>query len=261
MGNRRLPLFCIIIAMVISTTPTRAKNDLSRLPLGGGPAVAFLKSLPRQWSHSSARDCKTYEDKNIDKLAVPFATSAAAFLEAYRQRYGEVTITSAYRTSKEQTCVCQGEKGPCAGRPHTVKTKGGRRTVVRGISRHQLGIALDVRPGMGSEEEYRCLHMFCIAQSAVRRLLSTGKPRLSPHGAAIARISSPPRRHAGIQRVARVFQVERFPCPSCTVICAAPGKHPTPCGPAVSARVASRKRLHSVRNALAPQHAAHLARS
>jgi D-alanyl-D-alanine carboxypeptidase len=162
MGNRRVPLFCIIIAMVISTTPTRAKNDLSRLPLGGGPAVAFLKSLPRQWSHSSARDCKTYEDKNIDKLAVPFATSAAAFLEAYRQRYGEVTITSAYRTSKEQTCVCQGEKGPCAGRPHTVKTKGGRRTVVRGISRHQLGIALDVRPGMGSEEEYRCLHMFAL---------------------------------------------------------------------------------------------------
>jgi hypothetical protein len=160
MGNRPPPLFCIIIAMVISTTPTRAKNDPSRLPLVGGPAVAFLKSLPRQWSHSSARDCKTYEDKNIDKLAVPFATSAAAFLEAYRQQYGEVTITSAYRTSKEQTCVCQGEKGPCAGRPHTVKTKGGRRTVVRGISRHQLGIALDVRPGIGSEEEYRCLHMF-----------------------------------------------------------------------------------------------------
>jgi D-alanyl-D-alanine carboxypeptidase len=160
MVNRRLPLFFMIIAMVISTTPARANNDPSRPPLVGGPAVAFLKSLPRQWSHSSARDCKTYEDKNIDKLAAPFATSAAAFLEAYRRQYGEVTITSAYRTSKEQICVCQGEKGPCAGRPHTVKTKGGRRIVVRGISRHQLGIALDVRPGMGSEEEYRCLHKF-----------------------------------------------------------------------------------------------------
>jgi hypothetical protein len=161
MVNRRLPLFFMIIAMVISTTPTRANNDPSRLQFVGGPAVAFLKRLPRQWSHSSARDCKTYEDKNIDKLAVPFATSAAAFLEAYRRQYGEVTITSAYRTAKEQTCVCQGEKGPCAGRPHTLKTKG-HRIVVRGISRHQLGIALDVRPGMGSEEEYRCLHTFAL---------------------------------------------------------------------------------------------------
>jgi hypothetical protein len=160
MDNRRLPLFLMIIAMVLSTTLAWAKNDPSRSPLVAGPAVAFLKSLPRQWSHSSARDCRTYEDKNIDKLAVPFATSAAAFLEAYRQQYGEVTITSAYRTSKEQTCVCQGEKGPCAGRPHTVKTKGGHRIVVRGTSRHQLGIALDVRPGMGSVEEYRCLHNF-----------------------------------------------------------------------------------------------------
>src|SRR5215831_4196054 len=160
MGNRRLPMFFMIIAMMIWTTPTRANNDPSGPPLVGERAVAFLKSLPRQWSASSARDCKTYEDKNIDKLAVPFATSAAAFLEAYRQQYGEVTITSAYRTSKEQTCVCQGEKGSCAGRPHPVKTKGGRRIVVRGISRHQLGVALDVRPGMGSVEEYRCLHTF-----------------------------------------------------------------------------------------------------
>jgi LAS superfamily LD-carboxypeptidase LdcB len=120
----------------------------------------FLKSLPRDWSHSSARDCKTYEDKNIDKLAVPFANSAAAFLQAYRQLYGEVTITSAFRTSQEQVCVCKGAKGPCAGRPHVVKTRRGRRIVVRGISRHQLGLALDVRPGTGSTEEYHCLQKF-----------------------------------------------------------------------------------------------------
>jgi hypothetical protein len=160
MDNRRLPMFFMIIATMIWTTPTRANNDPSSPPLVGERAVAFLKSLPRQWSASSARDCKTYEDKNIDKLAVPFATSAAAFLEAFRRQYGEVTIMSAYRTSKEQTCVCQGERGPCAGRPHTVKTKKGRRVVVRNISRHQLGVALDVRPGMGSVEEYRCLHTF-----------------------------------------------------------------------------------------------------
>src|SRR5262249_15335636 len=64
------------------------------------------------------------------------------------------------KPGQAHTCVCQGEKGSCAGRPHTVKTKGGRRIVVRGISQHQLGGALDVRPGMGSVEEYRCLHTF-----------------------------------------------------------------------------------------------------
>jgi len=162
MGNRRLPLFFMIIAVMIWTTPTRASNDPSGPPLVGEPALTFLKSLPREWSHSSARDCKTYEDKNIDKLAVTFANSAAAFLKAYRQLYGEVTITSAHRTPQEQVCVCKGEKGPCAGRPHVVKAKGGRRVVVRGISRHQLGLALDVRPGMGSVEEYGCLHKFAL---------------------------------------------------------------------------------------------------
>jgi hypothetical protein len=162
MGNRRLPLFFMILAVMIWTTPTRASNDPSGPPHVGKLALAFLKSLPRDWSHSSARDCKTYEDKNIDKLAVTFANSAAAFLEAYRQLYGEVTITSAHRTSQEQVCVCQGEKGPCAGRPHVVKANGGRHVVVRGISRHQLGLALDVRPGMGSVEEYGCLHKFAL---------------------------------------------------------------------------------------------------
>jgi len=160
MGICRLPWLFLIIATVIWTTPTQASNDPSGPPPDGESAVMFLKSLPRDWSHSSARDCKSYEDKNIDNLAKPFAKSAAAFPEVYQRLYREVTITSAYRTSKEQVCVCQGERGPCAGRPHVVKTKGGHRIVVRGISRHQLGIALDVRPGMGSVEEYRCLHKF-----------------------------------------------------------------------------------------------------
>src|SRR5262249_1568859 len=91
-------------------------------------------------------DCKTYEDKNIERLAVPFATAAAAFLDAYQQLHG--------------ACVCIGEKGPCAGRPHESKAKDGRRVVVRGISRHQLGIALDVRPGTGRVNEFVCLHKF-----------------------------------------------------------------------------------------------------
>ena len=36
-------------------------------------ALSILKSLPRQWAGSSTYDCKTYEDENIDKLAMSFA--------------------------------------------------------------------------------------------------------------------------------------------------------------------------------------------
>ena len=123
--------------------------------------LTFLRNLPREWARSSDRDCKTYEDKNIDRLAHSFATSAAGFLNAFRQVHGAVTITSAHRTVQEQRCVCIGEKGPCAGRPRVVKTKKkGPRIVVRSTSRHELGIALDVRPGTGSADEFVCLHEF-----------------------------------------------------------------------------------------------------
>jgi hypothetical protein len=126
-------------------------------------ALAYLKSLPREWSGTSDHDCKTYEDKNIDKLSRPFATSAAAFLRAFVQVHGAATITSAHRTQEEQACVCIGEKGPCAGRPRVIKKKKGRRTVrivVRSVSHHQQGIALDVRAGTGTEEEFICLQEF-----------------------------------------------------------------------------------------------------
>ena len=123
-------------------------------------ALSVLKSLPRHWAGSSTYDCKTYEDKNIEKLAMSFAVSAAAFLKAFCEVHGYVTITSAYRTADEQTCVCKGEKGPCAGRPRMRKTKKGRRVVTRGTSRHQRGIALDVRAGMGTKDEYACMHEF-----------------------------------------------------------------------------------------------------
>jgi hypothetical protein len=127
-------------------------------------AMRFLKSLPREWSGTSARDCKTYEDKNIEMLSTSFAVSAAAFLKAFVEIHGQVTITSAYRTAQEQACVCEGEKGPCAGRPRIVKIRKGRRVVRRVVkgstSHHQDGIALDVRAGTGSEEEFTCMHEF-----------------------------------------------------------------------------------------------------
>jgi hypothetical protein len=100
-------------------------------PVAEKAALSFLKSLPREWSGTSNRDCRTYEDKNIERLSGPFAISAAAFLAEFVEVHGHVTITSAHRTAQEQSCVCEGEKGPCAGRPRIVKGKKGRRYVKR----------------------------------------------------------------------------------------------------------------------------------
>jgi hypothetical protein len=138
-------------------------HDVSVMPSVTAERTAFeyLKSLPREWSGTSAIDCKTYEDKNIDNLSASFASSAAAFLEAFIAIHGSVTITSAHRTASEQACVCVGEKGPCAGKPRIAKNKKGKRTVKRGgVSRHQHGIALDVRAGTGTGEEFACMHEF-----------------------------------------------------------------------------------------------------
>src|SRR5262245_34604677 len=148
-------------------------------------ALSFLKSLPREWSGTSDRDCKTYEDKNIDKLSRSFAVSAAGFLKAFVEVHGHVTITSAHRTVQEQACVCEGEKGPCAGRPRTIKTKKGRRIVKRSTSRHQDGIALDVRAGTGTEDEFTCMHEFAQLNPRFGVRFPMGKrdwPHMEPAG-------------------------------------------------------------------------------
>jgi hypothetical protein len=137
-------------------------DDLPSKPMSSAQqrALGFLKSLPREWSGTSDRDCKTYADKNIDQLVGSFAISAAAFLKAFIEVHGQATITSAYRSIEEQACVCEGEKGPCAGRPFVIKTKKGERITTRKASHHEQGIALDVRAGTGTEEEFACMHEF-----------------------------------------------------------------------------------------------------
>ena len=151
----------LIIALCVGSPCWASDAGLQQIAGGDeSAAVRVLKSLPREWSRSSKRDCGTYEDKNIDRLSPAFAASAAAFLKAFVETHGHVTITSAHRTAEEQTCVCDGERGLCAGRPRIVKGKKGRRYVKRSTSRHQEGIALDVRPGMGTDEEFACLHEF-----------------------------------------------------------------------------------------------------
>ena len=162
---RTIRLLVLMVGVLVVAVPARAfsndalvghVNEYRR-------ALDFLKELPREWSGTSAKDCKTYEHKNIERLSRPFAAAAAAFLNAFVKIHGHVTITSAHRTTHEQACVCLGEKGPCAGKRRIVKAKKGRRIVKqRGMSHHQHGIAIDVRAGTGSNDEFKCLHEFAV---------------------------------------------------------------------------------------------------
>ena len=157
---------------------------------GEAEALQFLKSLPREWAGTSKRDCKTYADRNLERLSRPFAMSAAAFLRAFVAMHGHVTITSAHRTAVEQSCVCDGEKGPCAGRPRVVKMNK-KRFLVRSTSRHQTGLALDVRAGTGSLDEFVCMHEFAKANPQFHVHFPLGlrdKPHMEPTKQAAARV-------------------------------------------------------------------------
>jgi hypothetical protein len=175
---RRGVLALAMVALCASAEAEEALRSRAR----DTEALQFLKSLPREWSGTSNRDCKTYEDKNLERLSRPFAVSAAAFLRAFVAMHGHVTITSAHRTAQEQSCVCEGEKGPCAGRPRIIKMKK-RRIVVRGTSRHQTGLALDVRAGTGTVDEFTCMHEFAQTNPQFNVHFPLGmrdKPHLEP---------------------------------------------------------------------------------
>ena len=184
MSGGRTLLLCLLVAMAVQPAAHAQGHAVRHTPVPSVEAqsLTFLKGLPREWSGTSTRDCRTYEDKNIDRLAPSFAVAAAGFLQAFVEVHGHVTITSAHRTAQEQACVCEGEKGPCAGRPRLVKIKK-RRIVKRGTSRHQDGIALDVRAGVGTDEEFVCLHEFAQfnAQFGVRFPLGMrDRPHMEP---------------------------------------------------------------------------------
>ena len=80
-------------------------------------AMTYLKALPREWSGASDRDCKTYEDKNIDRLSRPFAASAARFLKAFVEIHGAVTLTSAHRTQGSRAASAWVRRGPAPAGP------------------------------------------------------------------------------------------------------------------------------------------------
>lgn len=107
-------------------------------------AIDFIKALEQQ-APTLKYDCRTYEEKNLERLKRPLLEATAVFLRAFVETHGSVTITSAHRTKQEQACVCAGEKGPCSrSKP----------------SRHFFGWAIDVRAGAGTKAEYECMQDF-----------------------------------------------------------------------------------------------------
>lgn len=164
-GCGRLTLVMGLAAWLFGCAAACADEPLFAPESAEGQALAFLKSVPREWSGFSEYDCHTYDDKNLERMKPAFILASAAFLKAFMQTHGEVTINSAHRTADEQYCVCIGEKGPCAGKglPPSKPTKGGKPPVTQALSRHQLGIAMDVRAGAGTEREFICMHEFARA--------------------------------------------------------------------------------------------------
>ena len=154
----------VFILLLLAPTQGRAQEEKKpQAParavfLNEDEALAFLKSLPRDHKGPlDETDCKTYEDKNIDRLGRPFVMLAASFLKAFTDTHGQVTITSAHRSSLEQRCVCMHTKLPCSG---WRRNKQGKLLPTGGRSRHHSGRALDARAGTGTAEEYRCMQEF-----------------------------------------------------------------------------------------------------
>ena len=122
-----------------------ALADSTLLHAKPAAAMAFIKTLERQWAGTLKYDCRTYEDKNLERLKPQMIEATAVFLRAFVETHGSVTITSAHRTRQEQACVCAGEIGPCSrSKP----------------SRHFFGRAIDVRAGAGTKAEYECMQDF-----------------------------------------------------------------------------------------------------
>ncbi|MBI4067838.1 hypothetical protein HY413_00315 [Candidatus Kaiserbacteria bacterium] len=135
----------------------RCDSDRAAVSDASITAKQYLKTLPRQFAGSSSYDCKTYGDKNIDRLDPAFAVCAATFLKAFTDSGGKVTITSAHRSPQDQVCVCKGETGMC-GRALPVDSSG-RPIGGRGVG-HQYGTAMDIRSGNASDADYSAMQNF-----------------------------------------------------------------------------------------------------
>jgi hypothetical protein len=127
------------------------------------PLEFFKINIHAGPAQTSKKDCRT--QYNIDGVVPWFMQKTAVALAAYQYYYGEVTLTSAYRSKQDQECVCDGERGPCAGQKWVRKKikKGVFKMVAiktGGMSNHQRRTAIDVRPLARTIEHYRCMQEF-----------------------------------------------------------------------------------------------------
>lgn len=92
-----------------------------------GEAKRYLSSIFRDGGGRCSE--LTQDVDKIENLNPTFAVCAAKFLQAVRQQDSSIYITSAYRTSNQQGCMCGNGSSGCAA---------------AGRSNHQQGIALDL---------------------------------------------------------------------------------------------------------------------
>jgi hypothetical protein len=91
--SRWIALLTLALAHAATGTPVGAEGAMPSGPRASAEtqqAVDFLKGLPREWSGTSDHDCKTYEDKNIDRLSMSFARRRPVweFLKAFVAAHG-----------------------------------------------------------------------------------------------------------------------------------------------------------------------------
>ena len=98
-----------------------------------GSAKDYLKKLPRTGSAAT--------DSNVDQLNNTFAVCATNFFKEYQQRYGGVTLTSAYRSPEYDAKMCINNSG-CGALMNNPNPMGN----------HQRGLAIDVKAASGNQQ-------------------------------------------------------------------------------------------------------------
>jgi hypothetical protein len=175
-----LQLFAFLAIALASSTYALADLDAARSLSGAKiesagsvdedaeEAYRQLERLPAHAADSTKRDCLTWDNAHVRMLKPWVAKRVAWMAQAFLSTHGKLTILSAYRSSEDQKCVCEGAKGLCAGWKQVKKHKGKgpeRETYfvmveTGGRSRHASGVAVDMRPGTGTHKEYQCFNEF-----------------------------------------------------------------------------------------------------
>jgi len=115
-----------VTAGALPGRPVCASDAAAGFTNDAGQAKEYLNSLPNK----CVGGCQAPPDRaHINKLNNAFAICAAGFFKAYTQRYGQVSISSAYRDGPS------GENARAGGVPG---------------SNHTIGVAIDVNPANGN---------------------------------------------------------------------------------------------------------------